>query len=303
VTTNDGYLEPMRRRPQLHVLGGALVDRVAFDGTTAVGVRALTSGGALEVRAATVVLCAGAAATPAILQRSGVGPSALLRALGISIVADLPVGEGMQDHVGFWLSVELEGGRPARTGARGNCTLRYTSGIPGSGAGDLLMISANPAAESEQEGAVGVKLARCFSRGVLAIRSSDPSVPPRLDLDLYGDERDRVLARRALRDALDLLQAVRGVRMIRDRFGDEVPAAPNDAAIDAWLPARSYDTSHLSCGAAVGRVADSAGRVQGVDGLWVADLSLVPTVPRANTHLTAVMIGERAADQLSPQDR
>ena len=253
------------------------------------------------------MLSAGAASTPAILQRSGVGPAPLLRSLDIEVVADLPVGAGIQDHVGFWLSVELANGRTARNGARGNCTLRYSSGEPGSGVGDLMLVSANPVPAEPGEGAVGVKLAQCFSRGMLGIRSRDPFVPPAIDLNLLSDERDRVLARRAFRDGLDLLRAgVAAARVVtvRDRHGKEVGRGASSREIDTWLEANAYDTAHLSGGARLGApgdphaVVDPAGRVLGTTGLWVADMSLAPTVPRANTHLTAIMFGERIADNL-----
>jgi len=308
VTTNDGYLEPARGRPGLRIMARTLVDRVLFDGDRAVGVRARTDHGWVDLHAEHVVLAAGAASTPAVLQRSGVGPAALLRSLEIPVAADLPVGVGVQDHVGFWLSVELANGRTARNGARGNCTLRYSSGEPGAGVGDLLIVSANPLPDEPGAGAFGVKLAQCFSRGTLAIESRDPLVPPAIQLNLLSDERDRVLARRALRDGLALLRgesAAASVVRVRDRHGAELAGAPTDLEIDAWLQANAYDTAHLSGGAQLGApadpraVADPAGRVLGTSGLWVADMSLAPTVPRANTHLTAIMFGERIADNLA----
>jgi choline dehydrogenase-like flavoprotein len=309
VTTNDGYLEPVRNRGNLRVVCDALADVVLFRGDRAIGVAARTGNERREFRAENVVLCAGAAATPAILQRSGVGPAGLLGSLGIPIVANLPVGVGIQDHVGFWLSVELESGRTARNGARGNCTLRYSSGEPGSGVGDLLMVSANPLSSAPNEGALGVKLARCFSRGSLAIETRDPDASPAIRLNLLEHVRDRVLARHALRDALELLRAgsvARRVAAVRDRYGAELDRAMTDDEIDAWLDRNALDTAHLSGGARLGAagdphaVVDTCGRVLGTSGLWVADMSIAPTVPRANTHLTAVMFGERIADAISP---
>jgi choline dehydrogenase-like flavoprotein len=308
VTTNDGYLEPARERPHLRIIGEALVDRVLLAGTRAVGVRARIGGRWQDFRAQQVVLCAGAASSPAILQRSGVGPARPLRALGIRVVADLPVGAGIQDHVGFWLSVGLGGRKPAGSGARGNCTLRYTSGTQSFGAGDLLMTSANPLPSEPGQGAVGVKLAQCFSRGSLVITSRDPSHGPAIQLGLLTDQRDRVQARRILRDALELLRhptVASQVTDVRDRHGGPVPPRMPDSQADEWIRAFATDTSHLSCGARMGRpgaattVVDPGCRVLGTDSLWVADMSIAPAAPRANTHLTAVMIGERAADLIA----
>lgn len=308
VTTNDGYLEPARERRNLCIVGNAHVDRVLFAGTTAVGVRAALAGEWQELHAQHVVVCAGAAATPAILQRSGVGPPQVLRPLEIPVVVDLPVGVGMQDHAGFWLSVGLREGFTARNGARGNCTLRYTSGTPGFGAGDLLMVSANPLAFDPETGAVGVKLTQVHSRGSLAITSRDPAAPPSIEIGLLTDERDLTLGRRALRDALRLLRGRAAAAMVtgvRDREGTALSGAMPDVEVDAWLRGLATDTSHLSCGARMGdprapsTVVDPRCRVLGTDGLSVADMSVAPVVPRANTHFTAVMIGERAADLLT----
>jgi choline dehydrogenase len=180
--------------------------------------------------------------------------------------------------------------------------------MAGSGVGDLLMVSANPLAKAPDEGALGVKLAECFSRGSLQIASRDPLVPPSIQLNLLGDERDRRLARRALRDALELLRAASArhdVVAVRDRNGVELGQRMTDDEIDDWLFENAYDTAHLSCGARMGdpadpdTVVDPSGHVLGTSGLWVADMSIAPTVPRANTHLTAIMVGERIADTVS----
>lgn len=309
VTTNDGYLEPQRDRPNLRVVGDALVDRVLFDGATVTGVRAHVDGTWWEVAGEHVVLCAGAAASPAILQRSGIGPASLLRSLGVPVVADAPVGVGVQDHVGFWLGLDLGHARRASTGARGNCTLRYTAETEGFGPNNVLMISANPRSDDPTTGALGVKLAQCHSRGSLRIVDPAPEVSPHIHLNLLADSRDRQLGRCALRDALHLLgdtaTAHRRVVDVAGRDGAPLPNPRDDADVDAWLRRFATDTSHLSGGARIGEADDPDGvvdpncRVKGTQGLSVADLSIVPAVPRANTHLTAVMVGERAADLLS----
>ena len=107
VSTNDGYLEPARGRPNLTIRGEALVDRVLFEGSTAIGVRVLFPEGAEEIRGRLILLAAGAVHSPAILLRSGVGPAAELRALGIPVLRDLPVGRGFFDHPFVRLELKL----------------------------------------------------------------------------------------------------------------------------------------------------------------------------------------------------
>jgi choline dehydrogenase len=98
VSTNDAYLEPSRGRANLTILGNAHVDRLLFEGQRAVGVRYRRAGEWHELRAHTLLLCAGAVHSPAILLRSGVGPPAQLAEHGIAPRVALPVGEQLQDH-------------------------------------------------------------------------------------------------------------------------------------------------------------------------------------------------------------
>jgi len=300
VTSYDAYVEPWRPSGVIAVRPESRVDRVLVRDGRACGVVVRgPDGDPVVVEGDEIVLAAGGAATPGILQRSGIGPAALLAELGIPLVADLPVGVGVQDHVGFWLQVPHEAAVPAANGARGNVTLRYSSGLAHSRPGDLLVVAANPASPEARETAFGVKLARCVSRGSSRITSPDPDAPLDIRLDLLCDPRDRELARHAVRSARALF-APHGA--VRDRFGRVVDAG-SDGEVDAWLRACASDTSHLSGGAAMGpagsSVVDTRLRVHGIDALTVADLSVCPIVPRANTYLTAVLIGERAADFLT----
>jgi len=302
ITSYDGYVEAWREGGQVRVHGDTLVDRVIVDDTgRATGVRALAADGTVTVfEGDEIVLAGGAAATPGILQRSGVGPAALLGSLGIRVHADLPVGAGMQDHVGFWLQVPHDDARPAVNGARGNVTLRYSSHLEHSRPGDLLVVAANPATADAGETAFGVKLARCVSTGSSRIVSTAPLAASEIDMNLLSDDRDTELARVAVRTSTALLSRF---GTVHDRHGDPVDATASDAEVDAWLRACARDTSHLTGGARMGTgedaVVDPRLRVRGVSGLTVADLSVCPIVPRANTYLTAVMIGERAADFLT----
>lgn len=303
VTSYDGYVERWREDGRIRVLGDALAERVLIDDTgRATGVVVRDALGATTVHEADeIILSGGSASTPGLLQRSGVGDAGALAGLGIPVRADLPVGEGMQDHVGFWLQVPHVGARPAANGARGNVTLRYSSGLPQSRPGDLLVVAANPASPEAGETAFGVKLGLVHSTGTARLSSADPRAGADIRMNLLGDERDRRLARTAVRTAARLL--ARGGE-VYDRHGLLVDPSADDATLDAWLRDCARDTSHLTGGARMGdgpsSVVDPALRVRGIARLTVADLSVCPVVPRANTYLTAVMIGERAADFLAP---
>lgn len=303
VTAYDGYVEPWRGEGRIVVRSGLTASRVLVRDGRAFAVETRDGDGAAQTfEGDRIVLAAGAAATPGVLQRSGIGPAPLLAALGIPLVADLPVGEGVQDHVGFWLQLAHEGARPAANGARGNATLRYSSGLPDSRPGDLLIVAANPVTDTAAEVAFGVKLAHCLSRGTSRIVSRDPLAPADIRMNLLGDPRDRALARAAVRTAVSMLQP--HTTAVRDRHGDAVETDWSDDRVDAWLRGCARDTSHLAGGArmgadAVDSVVDGRLSVRGIMGLTVADLSVCPIVPRANTYLTAVMIGERAAEFVS----
>src|SRR5690606_3600099 len=108
VSTDDAYLDPVRDRPNLTIVGDAHVDRVLFDGLRAVGIR-LAAGAEYRVApGGEVLLCAGAMHAPAILLRSGIGPEAELRRLGADATALLAVGEGHQDHAVVFIEVPVD---------------------------------------------------------------------------------------------------------------------------------------------------------------------------------------------------
>ena len=148
VSTNDGYLEPVRERQNLRIVGDALVEVIEMEGNRphASGVRVRVGGQLLTSRAQReVILCAGAIHSPAILQRSGIGPAALLEKLGIQVRADLPVGENLLDHPIMGALLHLRD--TAQVGTlmhrHTNCCLRYGSGLGGAGENDVIMIAGN----------------------------------------------------------------------------------------------------------------------------------------------------------------
>jgi choline dehydrogenase len=309
VSTNDAYLEPARARPNLTIRGGALVDRVSFDGTRAVGVRFIDGDGPSELRAALVLLCAGAVGSPSVLLRSGIGPADHLRELAIPVVAALPVGTRVQDHANVALSFDmLPGG--AQGAYRPACCGRFTTGVGDGDVDDGFIAACGPFDAEEQRGGVTAWLNQVFSRGSLRLPSAHPTVSATLHLNLLVDERDRIRFRHILRDLCDLLRSASIQSVIasepqaRDGTALTDIERMSDAELDRWASAVVRDVAHLVASCPMGSpedpgtVVDADCRVQGVEGLRVIDASVFPSVPRANTNLSTMMLAERMADTL-----
>ncbi len=317
VSTNDAYLEPSRARANLSIQGGAHVDRVLFEGTRAVGVRFLRDGAWHELRARNVILSAGAIHSPAILLRSGIGPAAQLRELGIQARADLPVGEQLQDHPLAAFMVMLRDEAVPPPGFRHtNCCIRYSSGLSGAGPGDMMIVAMNRLGDSIGRhlrgagspaafGLLGVWVNECLSRGTVRLASMDPLVEPEIDEAMLDHPSDLARMRDGIRRVLAIARhpATRAVGTVVAP-GLEIDTDPSDDAIDAWALHTVGDAQHGSCTCRMGApnaptsVVDPECRVLGVEGLRVIDASVMPSVVRANTHLTTVMIAERMADRL-----
>ena len=322
VSTNDGYLEPARGRNNLAIHGDALVDRVLIEGTRAVGVRVRIAGEWREIRAREVLLCAGAVHSPAILLRSGIGPAAHLRELGSAVHVDLPVGEGMQDHPLCAFMVNLHPHRMPAPGFRHtNCAVRYSSGVADADArmreGDMMLVAMNRLGDSIGRhlqrhdtppgfGVINVWVNACHSRGSVRLASLDPEAQPVVEENMLDDPRDLARMRDGIRRLIDVARhpAVASAGVL-NTLGLDIGGTPSDAEIDAWALATAGDTQHGTSTCRMGdpgartTVVDPQCRVLGIDGLRVIDASVMPFVPRANTHLSTVMIGERMAELLA----
>ncbi len=156
IGTNEGYLEPARGRANLTVLGDALVDKVLLRGPRAVGIRVRLEGEWRSLWANEVVVSAGAVHTPAILQRSGIGPASHLAALGVEVTCDLPVGTTFQEHpsVVFNFAVE-ESIRGGANGRHTNAVVRFSSREPGALEDDMMAIVYQPSPAMPGRGLAG----------------------------------------------------------------------------------------------------------------------------------------------------
>lgn len=292
VSTNDAYLEPSRERPNLEIRGDTLVDRVVIENGRAVGVN--TPEGV--IRARRVILSAGAIHSPAILLRSGLG--ALRSGIGRNLGEHPKVGATVHLNSD---AIDLQRRAPA-TGA----LLRWSSGLAGCGEGDLQLLALNYLGDSMV--AVAASVMQPFSTGTVSIASDDPEVPPTIDFNLLDDPRDRQRMRLAARELCALMtgEAMQRVAaaVTLDDGGTRPENLGSDAALDDWIERTVSDYVHAVGTCRMGRdddpaaVVDPRGGFIGIDGLYVVDASIMPSLPRANTHLTAVMIAEHLAPSL-----
>jgi choline dehydrogenase len=331
-STAAGYL---RRKPaSLEILLEAHVLRIETADGRAIGVTIRRGGEVATLTASEgVVLCAGALNTPRLLMLSGIGPEKALRHHGIAVVQDLPgVGENLQEHPGAHLvnavnahtlnddARGLAGVRQvlalaiARTGAlttgigHAQAFVKSREGLP---APNLqLAFSAfafdvtdkgNLALRQESSVSTFVALMRPQSRGRIALRSADPDAAPLIEHLLLGSEDDV----EQMIDGLEIARKIMAQPAIAPHVAREVRPGAELATreqLGFYVRAATLPMFHPVGTAKMGAADDPAAvvgpdcRVRGLKCLWIADASIMPTIPQGNTNATAIMIGERASD-------
>jgi choline dehydrogenase-like flavoprotein len=320
VSTNDGYLEPARNRRNLRILGDTRVDQVLFEGGRAVGVRAVRAGETVEFRAEELILSAGAVHSPAILLRSGVGPAADLRNLGLDVVADLPVGSGLQDHPLMLMRVNLmDGAQPQAPGTRAaRYCIRYGLGATAEPTDAMLTLMS--VASAPNLGMLYGWLNNVASTGRIRLASPDPAMDPIVDSNLLSHPEDM---RRMLQMIDDMKALVRepalsaytasadlarmdttyAFNVEEEEAGlDLFDRSVTEAELRSFVLSNVFDAAHISGTCRMGSaddpdvVVDNHGRVLGLENLRVADASIFPWVPSANTNVSAILVGEKIAD-------
>ncbi|SNR35885.1 mycofactocin dehydrogenase MftG [Blastococcus mobilis] len=308
VNTAMAYLSPRRGLAGLTVRGGVTVRRVVVENGRAVGVETADD----VVRAAEVVLSAGAVGSPHLLLLSGVGPAEDLRSAGIPVVADVPgVGAEFTDH-----PIVHVGYRPARplTPPPGRLPLHGVLHATSEGSrvpGDLEILpwlapfSRITGVPRGDDPMVAVGLQREDSRGRLSLVAADPSGQPRLDYRYLAEESDRRRLRGGVRLAVDLLRTHALTPLLAGRTGPPDDVLAQDPALDGWIRTHLTTAIHLAGTARMGpetdpgAVVDQHLRVRGVVGLRVVDTSVMPQVTSRGPAATAVMLGERAAELMT----
>ncbi|SFE55751.1 GMC family oxidoreductase [Blastococcus tunisiensis] len=320
------YLHPAGRRPNLTVRTGALTTRVLVENGRAIGVEYRAGGRVHTAHAAReVVLSGGAINSPQLLMLSGIGPADHLREVGVDVVHDLPgVGGGLQDHPLVPVVSTVRSGTSLRLAespvnlARWKATGRgpLTSNLAEAG----LFTRSDPAltepdlqfhflpvkfwkqAEIDPDAEAFsslVVLVRVHSRGSVRLRSADPTWAPVIDAGYLTDERDL----EALVSGVEQARGIAATEPLASVLGEEwSPGGAVQgrdglrASVRNTLESLYHPVSSCRMGTDEQAVVDPQLRVRGIEGLRVADASVMPTLVRGNTNAPTMMIGERAAD-------
>jgi choline dehydrogenase len=311
--TAFAYLDPVRGNGHLTIREHIQVDRMRLEGHRIVAIEAIGPEGPVTIEAGRVVVCAGTYGSPAILLRSGIGPDSELRPLGIETKLDLGVGRNLHDHPAVYLKYS---GTPLLVAAmldfvaRGGilfseqtiakfrskyCTTAYDLHLFPVG-GQFIDTADN------WEFLLPVANMTPLSRGSVQLTSADPFATLKIDTAYLSDSEGRDLA--ILWNGMELVRDYACQPPLADLIGEEIlPTVryktPEDVRRDNLHYYHPVGTCKMGPASDPTAVVDARGKVHGVDNLYVADASIMPVVPRANTNIPALAVAERISAWLT----
>ncbi len=326
VSTAMGHLNPVRHHLNLTVRGGVFVRKIIVEGGKAVGVEAESGGKVFRIEAGRVVLSAGAIRSPHLLMLSGIGPEDQLREFGIPVVRDLPgVGRNLMNHASVQMTFKVKDGIELAGHHRDaiHFALHYTS--QGSATINDMVLRTSPVVDERAERVPGVRtkylvgdvspdraarihctLGLPDGSGYVGLAAADPGVQPSFNYRYLQHPNDSRRMREGLRLAARLLESDAYKDIVDHRIHPANDILANDAALDLWMRQTVGTARHVSGTCKMGpdedpmAVVDQYCRVKGIDGLWVADASVMPRIPRSGgAHATVIMIGERVVDWIA----
>ena len=319
------YLHTASGRPNLTVMTGTEVERILFEGTRAVAVKARREGQDLTLAAAReVILSAGAYNSPKLLMLSGVGPAGHLREFGVEVLLDQPeVGANLSDHAAteaIWMAAEPDDRLSRRSWRSARMMLRTLSApfasslaeaggfvrvLPDAPAPDVqfhvspVMFRESATVDAEPHGIwISPCLLRPQSRGSVRLTSADPAAKPVIENDFYtaGDDMERMIA--GLRLAIEICRQPALSAFCSEPFS--APGDDSDDALRAHVKRTTFAFYHPVGTCRMGDDADAVVNnhllVNGLQHLRVVDASIMPAVSRGNTNAPIIAVAERAAD-------
>lgn len=302
------YLDPVRERPNLHIVDDCLVDRVVVEHGRAVAVEALVGGERTHLSAGRIVLASGAYGSPAILLRSGIGPAGELERLGIAVTHPLAgVGKALVDHPA--VNLRLDPSDPmqvkmADARARGwlpdEQTLAKARSSRCTEAFDLHLyaVSSRSLATGVWGYMVCIACVEPWSHGTVTLASANPKDPPIIDHGFLTDPDGHDLD--VLADGVELAADLMATTPFTESFGPALAALSRED-IAAFVRSSVGIYYHPAGSCRMGSASDPAavvgpdGQVHGIGGLYVCDAAIFPRIMRANTNLPAVMLAEHLA--------
>jgi len=323
VSTAMGHLNSMRHHLNLTVRGKVFVRKVLIKDGKAVGVEAESGGKVFQVEADRVVLSSGAIRSPHLLMLSGIGPEDHLRQFGIPTVHHLPgVGQNLMNHLSAQTTFKVKDGVTLAPYHRDaiHFALHYTA--EGSSAVNDMVLRSSPVVDEREERVRGVRtkylvgdvpperaarihctLGLPDGTGYVRLASADPTAQPAFNYRYLQHPNDVRRVRDGLRMAAKLLESDAYKDVVDYRIQPTDQVLEDDDALDRWIRQTVGTARHVSGTCKMGpdtdpmAVVDQYCKVKGIQGLFVADASVMPRIPRSGgAHATVIMIGERVVD-------